>query len=189
MSTVVVDTAVAKPRGERMRTYAKLFDDADQARVRAELSLFFGPRAETFLLTYEKMRSATGSRRLSPRTWCWPVAIGSFTWFFYRKMYAYGAILIFLPLIFAYLFGYVGGSTWLLFASSAKGHYVNSALQRISKADLLGLKGDERSDYLQRAGGVSLPAGIFAGLIYVCLLTLVILVVFAVFVDHHHPGH
>jgi hypothetical protein len=125
MSTVVVDTAVAKPRGERMRTYAKLFDDADQARVRAELSLFFGPRAETFLLTYEKMRSATGSRRLSPRTWCWPVAIGSFTWFFYRKMYAYGAILIFLPLIFAYLFGYVGGSTWLLFASSAKGHYVN----------------------------------------------------------------
>jgi hypothetical protein len=188
MSTVL-GTAEAKPSAEKWTkkwsSFSKLLDDPDPDRIRADLSLFFGPRAETFLHTYEKMRSDTRARRSLPTTWCWPVFIGSFTWFFYRKMYVLGALLIFLPLIFAYLFGSAGGSTWLLFAMWAKGLYVNSALERISKADQLGLTGAERSNYLQRAGGVSVPAGIFAGLIYVCLLALVI---FAAFIDHY-PGH
>src|ERR1700681_4706951 len=99
MSTVADNTA-SEPRAGKKSPHSKLFDDADQDRVRADLSMFFGPRAETFLHTYEKMRSQTGSKRLMPRTWCWPVVIGSFTWFFYRKLYVYGAMLIFLPLIF-----------------------------------------------------------------------------------------
>jgi hypothetical protein len=122
---------------------------------------------------------------VTPRTWCWPVFFGSFTWFFYRKMYAYGAMLIFLPLVFGYLFGSVGGSTSLLFAVWAKGWYVKYALERITKADKLGLTGTERTDYLQRAGGVSLTAGIFAGLIYAFILVVVVLAI----AGRHHAHH
>jgi hypothetical protein len=173
--SAVVDYGAAKARTTKTPSYSYLLDDVDQERVRADLSTFFGPRADTFLDTYEKMRSASGARRTTPRTWSWPVFLGSFTWFFYRKMYTYGAMLIFLPLVFGYLFGSAGGSTSILFAVWAKGLYVKYGLERIAKADKLGLTGAERADYLQRAGGVSLPAGIFAGLIYACFLALLIL--------------
>jgi hypothetical protein len=181
----VGDNAESKPRTEKKATYLSLFDDADQGRIRADLSIFFGPRADTFLHTYEKMRAATGTGRTLSRAWCWPVFFGSFTWFFYRKMYAYGAMLILLPLVFSYLFGSAGGSAAILFAVWGKGWYVNSGLGRVFKADQLGLTGAERSDYLQRAGGVSLPAGIFAGFIYVCMLALLV----AGLVAGHNPGH
>lgn len=169
----IADKTEAKPR-TRTAPHLDLLDNADQARVRADLTTFFGPRAEVYLDTYEKMRSATGSRRMMPRTWSWPVFLGSFTWFFYRKMYAYGAMIIILPMILGYLFGSAGGAMAIVFAIWAKGWYVGSALHRIVKADKLGLAGAERSDYLQRAGGVSLPAGIFAGFIYASLLGLMI---------------
>jgi hypothetical protein len=52
------------PRDAEKKSAASLFDDADQDRVRADLSAFFGPRAETYLHTDEKMRAGTGRRRM-----------------------------------------------------------------------------------------------------------------------------
>src|SRR3569832_264167 len=132
------------------------------------------------------MRAQPPLRRSSARTWSWPVFLGSFTWFFYRKMYGYGAIVIFLPLIFGYLFGSVGGGAFVIFAMSAKNWYVNLARGRIQKADELGLAGPERTDYLERAGGVSMAAGIFAGLIYGLALLFLAL---ALFTARHKTGH
>jgi GYF domain 2/Protein of unknown function (DUF2628) len=160
------------PRDAEKKSAASLFDDADQDRVRADLSAFFGPRAETYLHTYEKMRARTGRRRMSAYTWSWPVFLGSFTWFFYRKMYILGAILIFAPVILSYLIGSVGGGIPIVFALLAKSMYVHQGLSRILKADGLRLTGLERSDYLQRAGGVSLTAGVFAGFIFLAIVAL-----------------
>ena len=175
MSTI---TGNAEPQ-RRPSKYSELFDAYDQTRVRADLTTFFGPNADVFLATYEKMRAQPPLRRLSARTWSWPVFLGSFTWFFYRKMYGYGAIVIFLPLIFSYLFGSVGAGMSAIFAISAKKWYVVHALGRICKADEQSLTGTERTDYLQRAGGVSLPAGIFAGLIYGLALLVLGLALYA----------
>jgi hypothetical protein len=179
----ILDNAGARPRRGHKPSHRDLFDAPDQWRIRGDLKTFFGPN--TFVATYEKMRRGTGARRISPRTWSWPVFLGSFTWFFYRKMYALGAMLIFLPLLFTYLFGSVGGATWIFFAMGAKGFYVNSAVRRIVKADQLGLAGAEREDYLRRAGGVSLPAGIFAGFIFAFALALAIMAV----IGSRHAGH
>jgi hypothetical protein len=122
------------------------------------------------------MRLAGPKKRVAIRTWSWPAFFGSFTWFFYRKMYTYGAMLVLLPIAMSYLVGSAGGgATWAFFAVGGKKWYVYSALNRMSKADKLGLAGAERSDYLRRAGGVSLPAGIFAGLVYACLIALAVL--------------
>lgn len=179
------DIALPRPRAGGKAALLELLDDADQARVAADLTAFFGPRSEVYLDTYEKMRSGSGRQRTMPRTWSWPVFLGWFTWFFYRKMYAYGALLVIAPMVLGYLFGSAGGAMSILFAMWAKGFYVNYALGRIIKADKLGLIGAERTDYLQRAGGVSLPAGIFAGLIYASLLALMILGAMA----EHKAGH
>lgn len=167
--------AAPRPRARGKAAQLELLDNLDQAPIVADLTTFFGPRSEVYLDTYEKMRQASGSRRTMPRTWSWPVFLGSFTWFFYRKMYAYGAMLIIVPMVLSYLFGSAGGALSIVFAIWAKGLYVNSALSRIVKADELSLAGTERTDYLQQAGGVSLPAGIFAGLIYASLLALAVL--------------
>ena len=170
-------------RGARKASITALLEEADQGRIRDELATFFGPHAEDYLGTYEKMLASTGRRRLSPRTLSWPVFLVSFAWFFYRKMYIYGAMLIFVPIIMSYLLGSAGGGSTALFsAMMAKGWYVQSGLNRILKADGLGLTGLERSDYLKRAGGVSLTAGAFAGFVYVAMLALFI---YAQFVRHH----
>jgi hypothetical protein len=50
----------------------------------------------------------------------------------------------------------------------------------------MGLQGADRHDYLQRAGGVSLAAGLLAGLAYFSTLALVAA---AVVVRRQHLGH
>jgi hypothetical protein len=182
--TVFAENSQPKPR-RREFSYRYLLDAGDQAGVRADLTTFFGPRADVYLNTYQKIWLGAGTGHTSPRTWSWPVFLGSFTWFFYRKIYAYGAIVIFIPVLFSYLFGTVGGSSFLIFATDAKVWYVKYALERIAKADKLGLTGAERTDYLQRAGGVSLTAGIFAGLIYACIWAVVLLAI----ITRHHAHH
>src|ERR1700753_2866510 len=106
-----MSTIIDEMRSRRPPTRApqqELFEAADQWRVRADLTTFFGPNAETYLAVYDKMRGAQSTRRTVVRTWSWPVFFGGFTWFFYRKLYTLGAMVIFLPLIFGYLFGTIG---------------------------------------------------------------------------------
>jgi hypothetical protein len=174
MSTIVDSI---KPRRSLKRSQQQaLFDAADQWRVRADLETFFGPNADRYLEVYEKMRMEKNFQRASVKTWSWPVFLGGFTWFFYRKMYIYGGMAIFTPIIMDYLLGSAGiGVMYLVFTMQANALYVDHALGRIAKADELDLTGLERTNYLQRAGGVSLPAGIFAGLIYSFAVAVAIL--------------
>jgi hypothetical protein len=151
-----------RPRVGQKPAGSPLFDAFDQPGVRADLATFFGPRADVYLNTYDKMRAAKDTKRWAVRTWNWPVFLGSFTWFFYRKMYGVGAILVLLPMASAYLLGTTGGIVSVFFAMGAKSWYVNAGLARIAKADAQGLTGAARADYLQRAGGVSLTAGLLA---------------------------
>ena len=185
MSTVLDRVELQRGTGKHA-SYFDLLDASDQRRIRADLTTFFGPRADIYLDVYEKMRAApTLANRARVRTWSWPVFLGSFTWFFYRKMYLYGGMLIILPMILSYLFGSAGSATSIIFAMWAKGWYVRNALSRIAKANKLGLTGAERIDYLRKAGGVSLTAGIFAGLIYAIILAVVFLGAIA----RHKVGH
>jgi hypothetical protein len=161
---------------ERKEKYLALFQEANQERVRADLRTFFGPRAEVYLETYDKMRARDGK---FPMTWHWTAFLTVFPWFFYRKMYAVGAVLVLLPVVLGF-FGLTGGGGSLAVAGIlAKGIYVQTALGGILKADALGLSGPERSQYLERAGGVSVIAGTLAGFVFVAMLGLAILALFA----------
>lgn len=152
-----------------------VFDDLEQDKVVADLTTFFGPRAERYLRLYEEIRSRPFKKRHSVPSWNWGVFVASFVWFFYRKQYILGASILLVPFIVSLFIGSVGAGVYIVFAIYANTWYVQSAIGRIAKADKLGLVGEERSDYLRRAGGVSKIGGGIAAFIYFLLLSLTIL--------------
>lgn len=179
--TTSAQAAAAKKRGAG---YQALFENADQELVREDLRTFFGPRADKFVAIYDEMQAR--NRPYVP-TWNWTVFFTSFPWFFYRKMYVLGALLIFVPPLLGYLFG-IGGNAGLGvgLAVSGKSLYVHLAMRRLTKADALGLVGEEREAYLRRAGGVSVTAGVLAGLLFAVFVTLAI---FGAYLKHHKSAH
>jgi hypothetical protein len=69
-------------KGARMlRTF---FESENQDQILADLETFFGPRSNVYLAMYEKLRSSSNHWAFS---FSWPVFLGAFVWFFYRKMY------------------------------------------------------------------------------------------------------
>lgn len=152
-----------------------LCDDPDQQRVLADLSSFFGPRADRFLTLYDKMRERPLKKRLGVWSWNWMVFFAPFVWFFYRKQYLLGAAVLLTPIVLSVLIGGAGAGATVAFAMWANCWYVYGGLKRIAKADALGLAGEERAAYLQRAGGVSMVGGGIAGFLYLALLGLAIL--------------
>lgn len=157
---------------------------AGDDKARQELGDFFGPRADKYLAIYDKMRASNRQFVTAPN---WLVLFTGFPWFFYRRMYVTGTLLIIVPLLAAYLLGFTSNAgisagicVW------ANNHYVRSAIRRLKKADALGLVGEERSDYLRRAGGVSVVAGVLAS---VLLVAAVALAFFSVYLKHHKAAH
>jgi hypothetical protein len=154
--------ALSLPRFAKFRRdYSALFQRADQDRIHDDLRAYFGPRADKYLAIYEKMRTSNKSYVTS---WNWVVFFTTFPWYFYRKMYVTGSLLIFLPALASYLLGIAGNAgLGAALAISANSQYVLSGLRRLQKADALGLIGQRRQEYLRRAGGVSIVAGVCAG--------------------------
>jgi hypothetical protein len=161
---------------QKKSIYSSFFQRADQESICEDLAEFFGPRADKYLAVYEKMRS---SGNPYVRGWNWIVFFTTFPWFFYRKMYIWGALFIFLPPLLGYLFG-LKGNAGIAAGMSVMGNsqYVLSALSRLKKADMLGLVGEERKNYLRRAGGVSIVAGTLSSVLFAAMLAVVILGVY-----------
>lgn len=173
----MAETGTSSSFAQRKEKFLALFQEANQERVRADLRTFFGPNADVYLETFDKMRAREGKL---PMTWHWTAFLTVFPWFFYRKMYSLGALLILIPVVLS-LLGLTGGGGALAATTGmfAKSFYVQMALGRILKADALGLSGSERSQYLEHAGGVSVIAGTLAGFVFAALLGIAILAFFA----------
>jgi len=156
----------------RLRLTA-IFADEIQERVLSDLRQFFGPGPEPYLNIYEQMRQAKAMNKTWG--WSWPAFLLGFVWFFYRKMFLLGAVMVLAPLVFGLLFGRTGvGGVELALAALAKPIYVQRAISRIEKADALGLTGAERADYLKRAGGVSPLGGALAAVLFALFLAATI---------------
>ncbi len=160
-----------------------LTESPDQERVRADLAEFFGPNAERYLARYEKLREKRSQGKQHFLSWNWAAFLLGFAWFFYRKMYAAGAVLLALPLVLGLLLPETNGAggVAVFLALFADYWYVFQALSRVAKADALGLEGFERVAFLQAGGGVSQLAGGLALLVWLALAALAILAVTAKF--------
>lgn len=157
-----------------------LLDAADQERVRADLAVLFGPRAQIFQQAYEKMRAKSGRGRMQAIGWNWPALFVPFAWFFFRKMYLYGAVILLLPILIEFVIDIPSGATIglaIVVSMYSKSWYVQKALGHIAEADARGLAGAERAEYFRRVGGVSVLAGTLAGLLYAAIVAFVLLAV------------
>jgi hypothetical protein len=164
------------------RGYSAVFQRTDQDRIREDLREYFGPRADKYLEIYEKMRTGkdTGTRN-------WIVFVTTFPWYFYRKMYITGTLLIFLPALLNYLFGFTGNvGVAVALCMTANKQYVFSGISRLKKADALGLRNEERREYLRRAGGVSLVAGVLSGIFFAAIAVLAFA---GAYLKHHKAIH
>lgn len=144
-----------------------IYQDPDQDSVRSDLTTLFGPRSDYYLKEYEdrRQRKEAGELHLRP-SWNWWVFFGGFAWFFYRKLYVYGAALFILPIALNWLLGdFPDFGMGIIVCAGANMAYVDWSLRRVAKANALSLLGEARADYLRRAGGVSKWAGAIAGVI------------------------
>jgi hypothetical protein len=154
-------------------TIRDIFEQSDQGRVRADLSAFFGPHANSYLRVYDEMRRRS---KVWVWSWSWAAFFAPVAWMAYRRLYLYGAICVLIPVVGALLFGVVdGGAGFAVVAAlSVKGWYVSAGLRRIAEADQLELEGEERRSYLRHMGGVSPTAGWFVALVQVLLVMYLI---------------
>ncbi len=153
--------------------YLAFLKDPDQVSRRAELAAFFGPHAETFLKTYDKLREDTvraEGGRPKFRFFGGGFEAAAFflgpVWFFYRKMWVMAWVVVALlvvaavlpiasriGLILSVLLGFLGHRT-----------YVQHAIGKLQTMRLADGTLDPVS--LREAGGVSKPAGIVSGTIF-----------------------
>ena len=154
-------------------TIRDIFEQSDQGRVRADLTAFFGPYADSYLRVYDQMRRRS---KVWVWSWSWSGFFAPVAWMFYRRLYLYGAICMLIPVVGTLLFGMVDGGTGfaIVAALSVKAGYVSAGLRRIAEADRLELQGEERSNYLRHMGGVSPTAGWLVGLVQVLLVMYLI---------------
>ena len=171
------------------------FKDPDQDSRRAELRDFFGPNADVFLRTYERMRTSAllpkggGSFWQNLRVSAFEPAAFFFgpVWFFYRKMWAWAWGITAFELIFGYVAsllhlrgGFAAGAILAVMAHRA---YVDHAMSSITK--LRASSGGLDPHSVRMAGGVSKLAGWMSGTVYFLLIALTIVGLWLLIT---HPG-
>ena len=164
--------------------YTTFLKDPDQVSRRAELATFFGPNPDKFLRVYDSqvalVQRVPGQSSFSfgsfGRTFLWPAFFLGAIWLFYRKMWAYGIGLTVLILILGLLpiTNRLGLPLGIALAGFGGLAYVSHAVNQIEK--LRRQNPTQPLDPQQPAliGGVSRPAGIIGGIVYVLIIALAI---------------
>jgi hypothetical protein len=173
--------------------YLNFLRDPDQDSRRNELTTFFGPNAATFLRAYDKLREDTvrsDGGRPKFRLFGGGFEVAAFflgpVWFFYRKMWILAWVVVGLMVAIAFVpvLSRAGLILALLLAGLAHRSYVQHAVQTLVK--LRQPDGSLDPVAVQAAGGVSKPAGIVSGVIFV-LLTVIGLVSIIYLAAHGIP--
>lgn len=131
------------------------------------------PNARRFERVWAKLRGQSMAKGAGfAQSWCWPALVFGFAWFFYRKLWAMGAVLLILPIVLGYFLSAHGGAIGISAASTilAKNLYVQHAVTRIAKIRAAGGGAPE----IAAAGGVSVAGGAIGGVLFALALAAVI---------------
>jgi hypothetical protein len=144
-----------------------------------DVATFIGPNPDKFRATWDKQREMILSKG-SGIAWsfCWPFLFLSFVWFFYRKQWLMGVVLIVVPLIFAFFLPSVTGAfggIGIALAAMAKSAYLQDAMAKIAKIRVSIQDDAGRQTALAAAGGVSWPAALISGGVLAASLAAVVL--------------
>ena len=164
----------------RDNAHLRFLRDPDQDARRAELEAFVGHNPAPFLKQYDRLRERPEKPGFGAMTSF--VAMAFFLgpcWFFYRRMWAWGWVLVVLLIGL----GFVPGSSRLgvpvAVALGLLGRYtyLSQAFGRIEK--LRGGAAVADLETLRKAGGVSKWAGWTSAIIYAVVVVLAIVAMFA----------
>ena len=145
----------------------------EEPPVRQEVALFTGPNSDIYVKAWEGLK--TGSIL---RSGCWSIAgfVFSIAWFAYRRLYSIAMVWL---IVLAAVAVYAPNLTAAVFASAmicggfwGKILYARHADQMIRAKIRSANEPDEYIASLVRAGGVSLPMGIFVGVLTCGLIAL-----------------
>lgn len=140
------------------------------------LRLFFGRNAERFLiyLHAERDKSNLFWTRMNFITFLAPVA-----WYFYRRMYLYGALIFLLPIVLTLLIPKLPhsaltgfGAALAVMSNQIYFHYARNKVARIEKRS--DLPAEARDALIQRSGGTSILGAILGSVLTIAIMLLVI---------------
>jgi hypothetical protein len=149
------------------------------------LRLFYGRNADKFLAYYYEERDFAIARagvkkpigvmdRMNYAALFFPIA-----WYFYRRMYLYGALIVLAPIVIAMLFpsfstsGNFGIAMALaLMSNQVYFYYARQRITRIEKR--VDLSPQARDDLIRRAGGVSIFGAILGGALTAAVFIIII---------------
>ena len=162
---------------------SQLLDFTSQAHFESEmLELYFGPNAEKYLDTADKLRARNGTISGWVPTWCWPAFWVPIPWMLYRKQWIAAAATLILPILAAYFFPLKGSTSFaigVLIAMFAKSYYVTTAAAQIRAIMAMESEPAEVRDRVRRAGGVSVAGAVVGGVIMGMLFLVLIGVIAA----------
>tara|TARA_Y100000588_G_scaffold201336_2_gene214942 strand:- start:2 stop:697 length:696 start_codon:yes stop_codon:yes gene_type:complete len=130
------------------------------------------PYAKTYLRMVEK-------RKLSLLTWSFPAFFFSFAWFFYRRMWVIGIVILALPEILGQFSTEM--ATGALFAIPfvsgvmGEGLYLNRAFRRIYRIDQSAETDEEKHISVEDAGGVSYVGAMLGGIMLMTIYGVILM--------------
>jgi hypothetical protein len=149
---------------------------ARQLQRQADLRLFVGANAGTFV----RIADAVETRSPARNAICWPGFLFPAAWFLYRKMYAYAAITVVLPVFtslihvpyvviqcIAFGFSILGGY--------GKRLYLARARKMIAEIRAAALDEESARETIARAGGVSRAGAVFGALLIAAFVSFAFL--------------
>jgi hypothetical protein len=135
-----------------------------EPEARADLRLFFGPNADTFLAAIDRRKAGRWSA--GP---CWPGFFFPPAWFLYRKLYGWAAVCCMAPILTTALnigkFDRVFLVAVSLLGLSGQRLYVAAAGATIARIRASSQSEDEARETIRHAGGVSTAGAVVGGLL------------------------
>jgi hypothetical protein len=140
------------------------------------LLVYVGRNPEPYAATYRRMVRAGKASMLS---WSWSAFFFTFAWFFYRRMWLIGLVIMGLP-GFLTQFGTEMATGALIatpFVSAlmGKGLYLNRAFRRIYRIDRSPRTEAEKRVAIMDAGGVSYVSGVLGGVLILSVYGVIVL--------------
>lgn len=138
-----------------------------------DVAIFLGPNADRFLAVWQRTREKLLAKGMGNAAgWSWSAFVFSFAWFFYRKQWAAGVVLIAAPLTIVYFGASAGGGVGvgIVMAIYAQSFLLQDAVLKIARIRSRG-GGDAE---IAAAGGVSRIGGLVGGIIWLLSAAAVI---------------
>lgn len=133
-----------------------------------DIAAYIGPNAEKFRPAWDQQRAVILKKGYGfTWTFCWPALLVSYVWFFYRKQWILGGLLLVLPVLIVIVYPAASGAfggVGLAMATMAKSFYLQDIIPKIAKIRAAQPDAAIRAASLAASGGTSKLAAMLSAI-------------------------